>query len=141
MGPFQAMWGCLFTKTGSLNGTHGQVVAKHTYNIVFKSQHDQASPLVVTRGVVTDECASVDLWAHSRPYGVCVFTKTGSLMVTPGQEVAKHTLNNVFKYQHEQATPIAVTRGVVTAECASVDLWAHSSPYGVVYLPKLHCDH
>ena len=61
----------------------------------------------------------------------------GSLNVTPGQEVAKHTNNIVFKYQHEQAAPLAVLGGVVTAECGSVDLWAHSMPYRVVYSPNL----
>ena len=72
-----------------------------------------------------------------QPIWGCLFAKTGSLKVTPGQEVAKQTNNIVFKYQHEQATTLAVRMGVVTAECGSVDMWAHSRPYGVVYSPNL----
>ena len=77
MGPFQAIWGCVFTKTGSLKVTPGQVVAIHTFNIVFKHQYEQATPLAATGGGVTAECASVDMWAHSRAYGVVYSPKQG----------------------------------------------------------------
>ena len=77
------------------------------------------------------------MWAHSSPVGVVYDTKTASLNVIPGQVDFKHISNKLIKSQHDQATPLASTRGVVYVECGSVKLWAHSSPAGVVYTPKL----
>ena len=137
MGPFQPSRGCLHTKTASLNVIPGQVDDKHICNNLLKSQHDQATPLASTRGVVSGECGLGEAVGPFQPSRGCLHTKTSSLNVIPGQVDDKHICNNLLKSQHDQATPLASTRGVVSGECGPVKLWAHSSPAGVVYTPKL----
>ena len=137
MGPFQPNRGCLHTKTTSLNVIPGQVDVKHICNKLLKSQHDQATPLASTRGVVSGECGSVKLWAHSSPAGVVYTPKLQVSMSYLARWMSNTSANKLLKSQHDQATPLASTRGVVSGECGSVKLWAHSSPAGVVYTPKL----
>ena len=97
MGPFQPSMGCLHSKTASLNVIPGQVDVKHICNKLLKSQHDQATPLASTRGVVSVEFVSVKLWAHSIPAGVVYTPKLQIFNAIPGQVDAKHICNKILK--------------------------------------------
>ena len=137
MGPFQPSRGCLHSKTTSLNVIPGQVDVKHICNKLLKSQHDQATPLASTRGVVLWGVRVGEAVGPFQPSRVVYTPKLQVSMSYLARWMSNTSANKLLKSQHDQATPLASTRGVVYGECGSVKLWAHSSPAGVVYTPKL----
>ena len=90
MGPFQPSRGCLHSKTTSLNVIPGQVDVKHICNKLLKSQHDQATPLASTRGVVSWGVRVGEAVGPFQPNRGCLHSKTTSLNVIPGQVDVKH---------------------------------------------------
>ena len=88
-----------------------QVDDKHICHKVLKTQHDQETLLASTRGVLTEECASMKLWARSSPVGV-VYTPHLQVSMSYQSRWMTNTYETiVVKSQHNQATPSCIYKG------------------------------